>query len=577
MVRNEDILNDILLKMKYDPSKTLSEQLGGSSLGDLSSLPKSSNSSYKKPEDELIAWRKNYPNQCKHKDKALMPEPVGNLSQRESLIKGYCLYSAPNGGVWVPAASDVSFHDMGSLSNDIDTKIEERDKGDGFFSGMTDQDIQKVIMSLLPVGTIWSFNVGENTVTNLLGRPSTASLGRLPEVNDFYYKGLFYYPPVNGVSEPYIQPKREDTRSDWDYFVDEYGFWAQIGAAVLFAAVSIATGGAGGIMLLAAEIAVEGALGVMIAQREFEKGNDAAAWFELAFSLTPWLKTSKFLKGVSKVQVDEIVKKMKNANLPLEATPDEIMTFYRSLNDTEKEIFSKMLKDMTDEVTEAQMKEALGKAAVENLYKTVKANPDIVKNVEWWKKVVAKEGMVNGAIIISQVTYESIFGEPLSEEEKERIKGVYNIIPERLESDLAEQILYDMATSPENTKILVENSEEIGKELSTKLISKDESKRFGNIIKQRAANRNARIAKEILVDEYGMDLRFDNQTDDNNQSNQDNQPNQDNQSNLPTTASMARNQGWKPSKSAAMNSGGCEENNLDELQIGDRTYYKCKQ
>jgi hypothetical protein len=573
MVRNEDILKDILLKMRYDSSKTLNENIQEQGLMQNGALMGTTTapSDSDKEMDELIRWRNEYPNQCSHKNKALMPQPVGNLSVKESMIKGFCLYPVPaseprggTSGLWIPAASDMYFYDMSRLKKLIDTKIEERNNGSTFFSGLTDQQIQKVIMDLFPLGTVSEFTVGDSHVSGAIHRVGGLENNYSASTLQHYtYKGMYYYPPVNGMAEPYIQPKRDDSRSDWEYFLDEYGFWAQIGTAVLFAAVSIATGGAGGLLLLAAEIAVEGTLGYMIASREWDKGNTAAGWFELIFGLTPLLKGTKLLRGVSHSQVKAIANKMKAANLPLKASADELMTFYRTLTETEQEIFSKMLKDVTDEVTEGTLKQALGKGLVDELYVLVKKNPEMLKSVEWWKKVVAKEGMVNGALVITQVGYESFYGEPLSEQQKEQIKGIYTIIPERLGNQLGQEAMYQLSTNPENTKKLIEHADEIGEKLGDELMSTRAGKEISPKIKDLNAKRTERIMAEHGIQ---IDLNVDSSVDDNVE---------DKQSET-LSAVEIRKQGWKLSIETAINSGGCEENNIESQEFNDRTYYRCK-
>ena len=573
MVRNEDILKDILLKMKYDSSKTLNENIQEQGLMQNGALMGSTTapSDSEKEMDELIRWRNEYPNQCSHKDKALMPEPVGNLSVKESMIKGYCLYKVPaiepRGGIsalWIPAASDMYFWDMSRLNKLIDIKIKDRNNGSTFFSGLTDQQIQKVIMDLFPLGTVSEFMVGNSNVSGLIGRKGGIDENySASTLQNYSYKGMYYNALVDGVAKPYIQPKRDDSRSDWEYFIDEYGFWAQLGTAVLFAAISIATGGAGGLLLLAAEVAVEGTLGYMIASREWDKGNTASGWFEFFFGLTPLLKGTKLLRGVSQSQVKAIANKMKAANLPLKASPDELMTFYRTLTETEQKIFSKMLKDVTDEVTEGTLKQALSKGLVDELYTLVKKNPEMLKSVQWWKKVVAKEGMVNGALIVAQVGYESFFGEPLSEQQKEEIKGIYTIIPERLGNQLGQEAMYQLSTNPENTKKLIEKGDEISEKLGDDLIPTKTGKGINQRIKDLNAKRTERIMAEQGIQ---IDLNVNSSVDDNQEDKQSER----------VSPVQIRKQGWKLSIESAIKSGGCEENNIESQEFNDRTYYRCK-
>ena len=121
MVNSQDIVKDILLKMLYDSSKTLNENIqhiNEQSMGGAPMTPFGPLIPYvdKVENDNLIAWRKSYPKQCKYPQKAKMPPPQGNLSSEESMILGYCMYEVPsktNPGqinlMWIPAALKLLF------------------------------------------------------------------------------------------------------------------------------------------------------------------------------------------------------------------------------------------------------------------------------------------------------------------------------------------------------------------------------------------------------------------------------------------------------------------------------------
>ena len=569
MVNSQDIVKDILLKMLYDSSKTLNENIqhiNEQSMGGAPMTPFFPLIPYvdKVENDNLIAWRKSYPKQCKYPQKAKMPPPQGNLSSEESMILGYCMYEVPsktNPGqinlMWIPAASEITFWDISEMNKVINNKIKLRDSGDSsMYQGCTDQEIQKILTGLLPLNTVAQFNVGDSTVGSWITRKDGY------EVENYSFKGFFY----NDTKESYIQPKVDDTRTQWDYLVDEYGTWAQIGTAALFVALSIATGGVGGVALLAAEIAIEGTLGAIVAQREWEKGNKSGAAFELLFGLTPWLKGFKWARNVSKSQVDEIVKKMGQSKLSLNPTSDELMTFYRTLTDPQKEIFSKMLKDTSDELTEAAMKELLPKAVVEELYQIVRKNPELLKNIEWYSKVWAKEGFVNGSIILLQIAYDSFFGKSLTEQEKMELKGIFTILPERVGNENAQKLSYQIASKPENVKKLVENASTIGKKMSQELITPKQGEELNSKIKELNKRRAERILKES-----GIEISTNTQ---------DSTTPQDTTQNPKTsntmTPTMASEQGWRLNKERAKKVGGCQDEGIISMEISGRTYYKCK-
>ena len=106
MVRSEEILKDILLKMNYDTSKTLSEQDGPKF--DRVGAPKSSPSSTSSSTDY---WKVG----CKYPNKAQKPPSINGVDGPDAMIQGFCFYPASSNknpgqvvGVWVPNASEVN-------------------------------------------------------------------------------------------------------------------------------------------------------------------------------------------------------------------------------------------------------------------------------------------------------------------------------------------------------------------------------------------------------------------------------------------------------------------------------------
>jgi len=421
MVNNEDILKDILLKMKYDPSKTLSEQDGPKF--DRVGAPKSSPSASSSSTDY---WKVG----CKYPDKALQPPSIDGVDGPDAMIQGYCFYPASSNknsgqvvGVWVPAASEVNWFDVADISEYIDQKISTKDMN-RFWSGFTDDQIQTIATKNLVIGTIHHFNVGSRKVGGYLTKT-----GGSFDPSDVRYKGLFY----TDDGKAYISPKWEDRRSGWDKFVDEYGTAAQIFTALAFVAVSIATAGVGGVALLATEIAIEGTLGAIIAQREWEKGNKVGAGVELLFGLTPWLKAVPGIRALKPGVVKSLTSKMGKAGLTKESSVDDIVTFYRGLTEAEQQAFTRLVKDTSDELSEAAVKEALGKALAEEVYDYARKNPDVFKDLSWYQKVWAKELGVNAALVLANTAYQAYFGKDLTQEERNNLQGIFLEIPEELQ------------------------------------------------------------------------------------------------------------------------------------------------
>jgi hypothetical protein len=440
MVNNEDILKDILLKMNYNPSKTLSEQDGPKF--DRVGAPKSSPSASSSSTDY---WKVG----CKYPDKALQPPSIDGVEGPDAMIQGYCFYPASSNknsgqvvGVWVPAASEVNWFDVADISEYVDQKISTKDMN-RFWSGFTDDQIQTIVTKNLVIGTIHHFKVaGWFTKT-----------GGSFDPNDVRYKGLFY----TDDGKAYIGPKWEDRRSGWDKLVDEYGTAAQIFTALAFVALSIATGGVGGVALLATEIAIEGTLGAIIAQREWEKGNKVGAGVELLFGLTPWLKAVPGIRALKPGVVKSLTSKMGKAGLTAESSVDDIVTFYRGLTEAEQQAFTRLVKDTSDELSEAAVKEALGKALTEEVYDYARKNPDVFKDLKWYQKLWAKELGVNGILMVSNIAYQAYFGKDLTQEERNNLQGIFLKMPE----DLAKNVTMQILSSPENTEKFIEASPKI--------------------------------------------------------------------------------------------------------------------
>lgn len=500
MIQDEkNILQEVLVKMFYDPKKTLSEQTssfiqsptGRGREGEVYNPVEKEG-----PSDELIKWREEYPSQCRYPDKVVKHPKSGNLSEEESLIQGFCYYPVSSRsnkggitGVWIPSDSEIKFWDVSSLGKLVNDKLKEKEEGKPFWTTIPASSIQKTILSLIQVGTVESFMINDRKVVLYLSKPNGSF-----SPDDLSVAGLYY----KDTKKPYTQPTVTDTRTTMDFLVDEYGTAAQLATAAVFIAASIATGGLGGLALFATEIAIEGTLGALIAQREWEKGNEVGAGFELLFGLTPGLKGTKLFRGLSKSQVDNIVKKMGEAGLKAESTTDELVTFYRSLTETDQQIFSRMIRDTSDELTEASLKKLMGKQLTEEFYDYAKANPEIFKDLKWFQKVFAKEGAVNGGLLLLTLAYEVLLGTPMTEQEKMEAKGVITTVPEELRIHFLTQIL----KNSENTQKLRNNGAEIAQKMSQSLSEMG--------VDVSAARKIAEIElKELAVqdslDQYGID------------------------------------------------------------------------
>ena len=597
MVRNEDILKDILLKMNYDSSKTLYENIqeqgmmqNGSLIG---TIP---------PQEPQISalkqWQENYPNQCKYPSKASFPQEPKALAKRERLIQGFCYYtgqiSSTNqqavAGIWIPYTADVKFWDQSQKNKLVDDiiriKLNDPESSKAkFWKVALDHELPEIVNNLYVDGAVRRFEFGSNKVVAVIQHdtPDSTNTGSYR----FSYYG--YIPSVNGTWEEYIQPTFVDTRTELQTWLDEYGTWAQLGVAVIFGLASIFTGGVAALVLIGVEIVVEGGLGYLMAQREWEKGNEAAGWFELGFALTPMLKPLRAFRGVTWKQVKAIADKMRKFKLPLNnLNANKLEEFIKTLDKTELEIFTRVMKDATDEWTEAQVKLALAEGAKKEFMALIKQSPDLLRRVEWYQKVAAREGFVQAGIMLGQFGYEAVFGKQLTEQEELTAQGIILTIDKGLEERLASDIIYQITTNPENMEKLVAHGDEIANKISEEIITPEEGRTLNKTIKERNAKRLERI-----FDEYGMDIDYDNIQYDPNYVDIDPESGQPEinvtaRYNTPPgqtfdSVTQIRDLGWKRSKRQAINAGpeGCSLDDVEEQILyiaGNETgtkYYRC--
>lgn len=404
-------------------------------------------------------WVNNYPNQCTYPNRVVQHPIIDGKSSKDSLIENFCFYpfsstknKGQKTGKWVPSESEVIFWDVSNVDFVINHTIDFRKETSSFWSGFTNEGIENIMIQNLSIDTVASFSFGGRQIKGWFTKPNGSF-----NPNEVTIKGYYY----TDTKEPYVGPSWADNRTLWDKLVDDYGLYVQLGTAVAFVVASIATGGVGGLALLAVELAVEGTLGAIIAQREWEKDNPLW-WSEIIFGLTPALKGTKLLRGLSKAQVDDITKKMVEAGLNSSSTSEDVIRFYRSLStDAEKMVFTRLLKDTSDELSEAALKKLLGKQLTDEVYAYVKKNPELLKDLSFLNKVWAKELGVNGLLMSFNLGYNTFFGKRLTDTEKKELEGIMLKMPEDVQKYVTAQIL----GNPENLELLMNNLGMLGDEI----------------------------------------------------------------------------------------------------------------
>jgi hypothetical protein len=465
--KNSDILGRVKLLMNYDPKLTLNENK--SSINEQISMynpawGQQAAEDIARQEKDENKWR----NVCKYPDKAILPVNTSfGVEGKDALIAGYCFYPIPkiksvNGGetegMFIPQDAEINWYDENGLSRIVDKLYKEN-------SSKVKQDydtMYKNLKMIIPLGTVGVFKYNDQTSNTLQKYNPWVQFNS--ERQMWIFLGYFR----EGDNKAYVQPMWEDTRNKLQKFIDDWGTATQILAALGMALVGYFTGGAAWIFW--AEIAVEGLLGITVSAREFQKNNTIGGLFELVFGLTPLLKTWPFFRGINKEVADKLVDELKRSNLTLQSTPEEIFRWYESVADEKvKQLFSKMLKS-GDELSVDKLKEYLDVASKE--FKTfLRQNPQKLKEIKILNNLWVKEGLVNGSLLFLSFMYDTIFDEPLTNEEKNKLKGILLKLPEGIHKDFIKQAEENNAIIKEFRPVIQKISQKFDNPKIYKIIS----------------------------------------------------------------------------------------------------------
>ena len=439
----ELLVNRVKLLMGYDMSKTLNENTQNifeqpESRG---LPPEQIQYQYRqKQEEKRKEELKKYPNWCKYPDKALgIPKnPEGAEGEDAILIdkktgKRFCYYPSPSNqkmgdisSIPIPEDSEIIWQDVPYISDFADYLSNKYPK----------EDKELIITNLskiLPIGTVKGFWVGETYYTLYITRESGSQFWKFS-----YYRD-------SKTKKEYETPKWVDKRSDYQRFVDDYGFAIQIAAALGTAIAGMLTGGAA--WVLYAEIALEAGLGAAVGFRELEKGENVSAALSFITGALPMLKLSKMFRGIPEGVFTELSKKLSKAGLTKSSNVDDYVKFYNSLSESEQMVMSKLLSQ--DEVTrnlllkelKTTVSEGLPKIIIKELENMVKSKPELLKSISFFNKLWARELSTNAFFIFLGILVNAAWGDVLNSEDLEKLKGVYINIPEELQKEIAFNLL----------------------------------------------------------------------------------------------------------------------------------------
>lgn len=423
-------LEKIKLFMNYSLEKTLSENiLEQEHIKTKSDLlyqdwaPEVKDEEMAKKAREENAWKLG----CKYPDKALLPaKNEAGVEGKDALIKGFCLYPSPgkNGisGIFIPKDSKIGWWTVDLISFAADQHLEK----------FPDEDRKLLIQNfsdIFPLGTVFYFNVGNSRYTTRISLNSTTGLWE------------FTYFSRIGDGKIYEQPYWKDERSDYQRFVDDYGFAIQMAAALATAIAGALTGGAA--WVLYAEIALEGGLGLAVGLRDVEKGENVGAALSFITGILPMLKLTKWFTGIPEKEFIELSNELKNAGLTATSDVSKYVEFYNGLTPNKQKIMSKLLKQ--DDYFKAQLLKSLDdelpKIVNKGLKKMVEENPELLKSIPFFERLWVRELGSNSIFITILTLINVVYGDVLNDKDVERLKGVYSVVPESLKKEMAFNLL----------------------------------------------------------------------------------------------------------------------------------------
>jgi len=462
----EQVLRDILLKMSYDLSKTLNENITEQGLdGPNGNINPSDNTRLVYDIDPNADMSNVYPNYCKYPKMVINPKDIdgqsGLIDDPKTGIR-YCFYPVPSTtgdgsvlGLHIPSDAPLLFWgDARHYDVAINGHMRE-------FPNDNEEQFEDIITTILPPNTVRMINGTYGTYITRINGSGTVGW----KFKGFYDKSRNVFP----------QPEWVDDRSGYQKFVDDWGTAIQITLVVGTVIAGIYTGGAS--WVLTAEILVELGVGAAVGYREFEKGNNVAAGLSLITGMLPVLKLSKAFAGLSTAAMKTLSGKLAKSGLSEASDVKSYIKFYRSLDVDEQKVLSQLLKQ-DEAAMGAIMKEfasTIGDDALKAVKTAASKNPKILKDLKFWDKLWARELTSNAVVGVLGITIGVLWGKELNNAEKQAIEDVYLKVPD----EHKKEFIYNLAQNGDKvTEIIADVQSEI---IDSKILTQDLSDNMAQI------------------------------------------------------------------------------------------------
>jgi hypothetical protein len=411
-----DILNEIKVKMFYDPRKTLSEQ---SVVG--------------APDGGVIGTREA-------SKKPVEPEnPIEKAFENVEIfpIPGYTTYMIPkindaNGGIayyYFPLETT-------KIQKFTFPVCEDFKNGEEWCKRYSVKQPQ--LAKLLPTGSIREFRIGDDYYTATIGYNLTK--------NQLIFAGF-----KNQDGDAYISPDPDDYKSEWEKFLDDYGTLFQVIGSILVASIiEFFSVGLGTPLAyrIAIEIFAELLVNIPVALYDFKKGNTAAGGLSLLFSLLPLMNNFLKVKGLTKEIAENISKRLAEIEIK---NVEELGKFYETLTDPEKYVFSQVMKldsNIVTNVISKELKNILQDAIQNNKVVLEKL---LLKDQNWWKSIGLQISVALPIAIAKE-----LFTKDFTVQEKQRMVEFFTDLEKQIGFDKTRLILKETLENPNYGKQIFE-------------------------------------------------------------------------------------------------------------------------
>lgn len=489
MKKDSNIQNRSILLMNYDVSKTSKENLmeiNEQILPPISFVDDGRSSIEKFQEDqkeEIDAEKKlqqKYPNYCSAKDKTVYPtENQYGLEGIDAIVEGTCAYIQPRAWCKVsPRPKQKSSYIL--LPKDAKISFFESfvDYGDAVDIFLTHVKLangreinrKKVIqefIDIIPMNSVKQFQIGDSYYL------PHVCFTRFGNDTPDYMSFLGY---ENQKGELYESPIQKDERTPRQKFVDKYGTWIQWTVVIATALAAYACEGC--TLPLTYEILIELGVGGLVGYRELEKGNNVAGYTSFIIGMLPFFKKIPWLKTFKPAVFDQLADAFKNSGLNSSSTLAQWIGWYDNLPIEPKKLLNRMLRsDYTSantflKMTSKELGEEISGVLRKNIQDIWKTNPEKIIKIPLFKRLWVRE--LGGGITVQlagllvSIKYgdqiDVAKSEKLTQEQKDKLDGIYAVIPERQKNEMTVNLLNnalavdDFINDPEMKKLQNEAS-----------------------------------------------------------------------------------------------------------------------